>query len=237
MATESKTSGREGFHLGRFLRNAAIIVAVVAVAIYAWEEHLGERLIPKNFGVVEDGAIYRAGNLSAPMYEKVVEERGVRTVIDFGGYLDYPETFDRIKALDERLGVERFLLPVGGDATGDPNRYVEALRIMGDESRGPFLVHCAAGAQRTGMCILLHRVINEGWTVAEAYEETRSYGHDPGKNWKFMHFLGTWRDEIERSLETGEPIDYRPRRPAPPSPPETTADAAPDGGDAPDAPE
>ncbi|MEO1129837.1 MAG: tyrosine-protein phosphatase [Planctomycetota bacterium] len=198
------------FNLRRFLRNALLIIILVGGGIFAWEELLEDRLIAKNFATVEDGRLYRAGALSPAALRRVAESNDIKTIIDFGGYDKDPETFEAIRKVDAELGLRRIQLPLNGDATGDPNMYVEALRLLRDESNYPVLTHCAAGSERTGMCVLLHRVLEEDWSVEQAYRETRSYGHNPDDNWRFMMYFGTWRDEIEHALETGEPIPFVP---------------------------
>ena len=136
-----------------------IIAAVVGAGVYVWEEHLEDIIVPRNFGTVVDGSIYRSGRLTPQTLEKVVEAHGIKTVIDFGGYHAGSDVEAAIFATDERLGLERTQLPMIGDATGDPNHYAQALRMMADPANHPMLVHCAAGSERTGACIALYRVI------------------------------------------------------------------------------
>ena len=50
--------------LGRLLLTIGVIVAVIGGGIWVWEEVLEDRLIPKRFGVVVPGSIYRSGQLS-----------------------------------------------------------------------------------------------------------------------------------------------------------------------------
>ena len=41
-----------------------LAVAIIGGSIWVWEDVLEDRLIPKRWGVVEAGAIYRSGQLS-----------------------------------------------------------------------------------------------------------------------------------------------------------------------------
>ncbi len=163
---------------------------------------------PKNFGVVEAGRLFRSGTLTPESMRYAVEELGVERIVDFGGTKLGSEEFARVYAEAERLGVEVFRLGMHGDGRGDPNNYVEALKIMeGASAEAPVLVHCAAGAERTGVCVLLYRTILEDWDVEKAYREAKGYGTDPGDNWRFMAYVAEWGDEIEKSFREGGTIE------------------------------
>ena len=192
----------------RFVRNAVVIVGLVALAAVLWVNVMSPTLFPKNFGVVEQGRLYRAGDLTPAAFEKVVARHGVRTVVDLGAHHPgSPGEQREIETLDH-LGVERVSLRLFGDARGDPNNYVHALRVMTDPQRGPVLVHCAAGAQRTGAAIAFYRMLVEGTSLDEAMLEAQRYRHDPEDNPHLRAMLETWAEPIRQSLETGEPIPY-----------------------------
>ena len=200
------TTPESALRTGRTRRTILLLGATVLVALGAWQAGLKHRFVPKNFGVVEPGQIYRSGRLTTGTLAQVVKAHDIKTVIDFGAYDTRPEQFERIREADARLGVTRHVLPLYGDATGDPYRYVEALRVLADERNHPVLVQCAAGAQRTGMCVVLYQTILKDRPLLEVYAESFEHGHDPSDNWRFPVYLGRWQDDIEASYRSGEPI-------------------------------
>jgi len=162
---------------------------------------------PKNFGVVEPGRVYRSGVLTTSAMKKVVEENDIELVIDLGAHHAGSKSERREEETVRVLGVDRVQLRLFGDGTGDPNEYVEALRLL-QASEGAALVHCAAGAQRTGVAVVLYRMIEDGWTMAEALAEAERYGHDPKDNRELRPYLERWAEPIMASLRTGERIPY-----------------------------
>ena len=59
-----------------------LLGGIIAGGIWLWEEVLEDRLIPKRFGIVEPGKIYRSGQISCHLIEKVLKDNGIRVVVD-----------------------------------------------------------------------------------------------------------------------------------------------------------
>lgn len=199
---------REPFNLYRFVRNAVVIAGVVVACVFVARDWVIPNLAPKNFGVVVEGELYRSGELTPTTTARVVREHGIRTIIDLGAHEPGSAEDTRAQATADALGVARFRLPLFGDARGDPNRYAEALAIMTDPNAQPVLVHCAAGAQRTGCAVALFRHIVEDVELDDAYREAFLYRHDPDDNPHLKAMLDMWGDDIERAFREGGTIDY-----------------------------
>lgn len=204
------------------------IVASVGVAAVAWDRVIEPQVIPKRFGVVVPGQIYRSGKLTPATMRSVVEDHGIRTVVDLGAWV-HDARGERLEAQTARvLGVERHVFDLLGDSTGDPNDYVEALRLITDPSNQPVLVHCGAGTERTGALVFLYRTIVEGVPEAEALAEARRAGHDPRRNPRLNQTLERWKAQIARALRDGGRIETQ-EAPAleHPAPAETPSGTAP----------
>lgn len=191
----------------RFFRNAVIIAVLTGVGSWIVVESVLPNVFPKRFGVVVEGELYRSGRLTPAATRKVVQENGIRTIVDFGGFDKDPVGNDRAQRTADALGVRRIILPLEGDSTGDPNRYLEALRIIEDPDSGPVLMHCAAGSERTGCAVALYRMIEQDWPLDRAIDEATRYDHDPADNPQVRRMIETWRPEIERALRDGGAID------------------------------
>ena len=161
----------------RLLVKIAIIVAVIGSAIWMWEEVLEDRLIPKRWGVVVPGEVYRSGQLSPALVRKTLDKNGIELVLHLGVHDADNAAHEAEQEAVEALGIERRLFPLAGDGTGDINNYAEAIAAIDrarDEGRR-VLVHCAAGSYRTGGVIASYRMFVEGMAPADAWREMKRY--------------------------------------------------------------
>ncbi len=54
---------------------------------------------------------------------------------------------------------------------------ISALKIIrAAQDKGPVLVHCLHGADRTGVVIAMYRILYQGWSKSEAIDELRNGG-------------------------------------------------------------
>ena len=65
-----------------------------------------------------------------------------------------------------------------------PEANVRILRLLGDPGRGPTLIHCQHGADRTGMITALYRMVYQRWDRAKAIEEMRKGGYGFHSIWR-----------------------------------------------------
>jgi protein tyrosine/serine phosphatase len=153
----------------------AVLVIVAAIGLYKARHYV----LLDNFGVVEEGAVYRSGQLQPYQLERVIREHGLKTVIN----TREAEAPAALMAAEEevcrQLGVEHVRLPMPGDGRGGFAQYDQALAILNDPDRLPALVHCARGTHRTGALIAAYRVRVQGRDPAEALAEMEQYRFDP----------------------------------------------------------
>ena len=62
----------------------AIIVAVIGSSIWVWEEVLEDRIIPKRWGVVAPGEVYRSWQLSPALFRQTLDKHGIGLVVHLG---------------------------------------------------------------------------------------------------------------------------------------------------------
>ncbi|MBW3542329.1 MAG: dual specificity protein phosphatase family protein, partial [Planctomycetes bacterium] len=187
-------------HRRRLVRWLVAALALAA-AVYVWDEHFKYRFFAKRFGVVVPGAIYRSGQISKWMIRDVLQRYAIAVVIDLQ-HEDPEDEHQRaeIEAIRESgLTLQRFKLD--GDGTGDLDSYADALELMHTcrEQGRPVLVHCGAGAQRTGGLIAAWRMLIERRPAAEAWDEMREYGWRPAQH-KVTDYMNAHLDDLARRL-------------------------------------
>lgn len=187
-------------------RPARALLALAAVATLGFGAYalaIEPNLAPKRFGVVEPGVLYRSGEGTPAALARVIRDKRIKTIIDFGAHEpDSPEERREARTA-EALGVTRVVLRLEGDATGNLNNYARALEIMRDPARQPVLVHCAAGAQRTGCAVALYRMDTRGDSVDHALAEAARFDHDPADNPHLGDILRTHGQAILDAAASG----------------------------------
>ncbi|MGD9690419.1 MAG: hypothetical protein AB7K52_11815 [Phycisphaerales bacterium] len=199
-------------HVGFFIAIGLLIWGGIA----AYRAHVRYNLFPRNFGVVDEGKIFRAGAQTPAMLKALIERHKIRTVVDLGAYEPGDRDLQQATRTLKALGVQRFEFRLVGDGTGDPNNYVRALNVITDPTKQPVLVHCATGAQRTSACIVFYRHISQRVPLEAAFAESFDFKHDPADNPRLKPYIDRWADAVAQSFRSGQPIpiDQPPPRPA-----------------------
>jgi protein tyrosine phosphatase (PTP) superfamily phosphohydrolase (DUF442 family) len=141
----------------------------------------------RNFRVVDEGKLYRSGQLSLEGVKRVIQERGVKTVVSLR-YSDDPSVKPpdwREEEYCHQIGV-RYVrlrpdvyhaLEEGGEIPADkPIR--EFTNLLDDPAVYPVLIHCFAGKHRTGAFCAIYRMEYQGWTNEEAIHDLRAMGYE-----------------------------------------------------------
>lgn len=190
----------------RAIRAALLVAAVVGAMSLLWVKGVRPQFVPKRFDVVETGTVYRSGEATPSALRRVVKARGIRTVIDLGANEPGTEEEQSLAAAAAEAGVRRVVFDLEGDGTGNPNAYLEALRIMADPASRPVWVHCGAGTERTGIVVALYRHIVQGVPLTDGLQEAIRAGHSPRRNPRLKPVLMEWAPEIERAFRDGGPL-------------------------------
>lgn len=177
---------------------AALVVGVPLVYSASRQHHR------RNFRVVEDGVLYRSGQLTPAGLAAVIDDYGIKTVVSLRTSRDpggpNPDAWEEDVCAARKLTHLRLIPKVwGADEKGeipaDANvrRFVD---VTADPANHPVLVHCFAGIHRTGTLVAVFRMERHRWPSDRAIDEMEFCGFDP----EDMH------EHIEGYLR-----NYRPR--------------------------
>jgi protein-tyrosine phosphatase len=150
---------------------------VIGLAIWAWFGFIKYHVIPKNFGVVVPGHIYRSGQISATLIKKILTEHNIRVIINLTSGRNTPDKLAEEKAAAE-LNIKVLRFPMSGNGTGDVNDYANAVIAIANAEKQnlPVLVHCTAGAMRTGGIIATYRLLVQKIDPNVVEDEIEKYG-------------------------------------------------------------
>jgi protein tyrosine/serine phosphatase len=181
-----------------------LLIAVACPII--WNNGLRDQFFPRNFGVVEPGRLYRSGQISARLIETTLQDNGIKSIVALADSGMKPADLLAEQRAAAKLKIERTVFPLSGDGTGRLEEYAAAIAAIDRAIRQgkPVLVHCVAGAQRSGGVIAAYRVLVEKRPAPEAFAEMRRFGHDPHDNPHLLDYLNNHMAELaQRLVELG----------------------------------
>jgi uncharacterized protein (TIGR01244 family) len=162
--------------LKRGLKRAGYAVAMVAALAGGWAGYLR---LTGNFHAVEEGVVYRSGQLDGEQLRSRIESNGIRTVINLRGNNSGRQWYDDEMKASAAAGVQHVDFPIsaGRDLTDDQ---LEKLLAILRNSPRPVLIHCEAGADRSGLASALYQLKIANRTALEAASQLSfRYGHFP----------------------------------------------------------
>jgi protein tyrosine/serine phosphatase len=149
------------------------------VAIAVPLTYVGFLLATGNIHEVEADTVYRSGQLWPSQLDRLLKQKNIRTVINLRGESPGVPWYDNEKAVADRNHVRH--VSVRLKATREPDGQTVAALIEAMEAADyPVLIHCEAGADRTGLASALYRLVIKGDRAEDAGAQLSfRYGHFP----------------------------------------------------------
>jgi protein tyrosine/serine phosphatase len=178
-----------------------VLVLVLLVGVPAgYSSYKSNNL--RNFRVVEDGVLYRSGQLSQAGLERIVREYGIRTVItlrDASEPGELPpdhaeERWCKAEGIRHvRITPRKWWAPDGATPPAEQG-VATFLAVLDDPANCPVLVHCFAGVHRTGAHCAIFRMEYHHWDNRQAIAEMRHNGYDHlDDEWDVLGYIENYR--------------------------------------------
>jgi protein tyrosine phosphatase (PTP) superfamily phosphohydrolase (DUF442 family) len=180
------------------------LVVVALAALVALPGPVRTYLLEENLHPVVPGKIYRSAQPSASELEAMIDELGLRSILNLRGERGGREWLEAEQEVAARRGVEHHSVRLNADRMPPSQRLREVVRVL-DEAPRPLLFHCQGGVERSGLVGALAVLLTGGDLDAARREFAASKG--------FVGFLARTDlplvlDDYERWLAgRGEPHD------------------------------
>ncbi len=136
------------------------------------------------FHVVEDGVLYRSGQLTLDGLKRVIHDRGIKSVVTLRDAAQPgqppPDLEEENYCRSQELNYLRITPQVwwGSDGSVPAAKGVKQfVELMRDPANYPVLIHCFAGVHRTGAYCAVYRMEFHHWDNARAIAELMAHGY------------------------------------------------------------
>lgn len=193
----------------RFLRGQIVWGCVVGLLLVLIGE-LAYLLVGANFRTVIPGMVFRCARLDGPALEKVVQQHGIRTVINLRGccepaswYLEQSRILNRHNVSMEDMGCSAGRLP----STLTVRQLVQIL----DQTDYPIMIHCHRGIDRTGLVSAMALLLHTDISLDKALEQLSwRYAHIPfGRTGNMERFFVLYREWLDRTGQAHSQSTFR----------------------------
>ena len=125
-----------------------------------------------NFYMLNDN-LYRSGQPTEVGMVQLREIAGIKTIINLRTFHSDSDEIGSTGLLNDRLHVKAWHI--------EDEDVIKVMKDLSHGEKGPFLIHCQHGADRTGVMCAMYRILNQGWTKEEAIDEmvNGGYGFHP----------------------------------------------------------
>ena len=143
--------------------------------IHAGKEQVRIIFLGDNFHEVDKDNLYRCRQLSDTNLEQYINQYNIKTILNVRGYDEEPEIRKREQEICKKNNVLFFGVPIRGKSVSEYD--IQQVMAILETTPRPIIVHCYAGADRTGLTCALYRLLN-GRSIDEALQELSvRYGH------------------------------------------------------------
>lgn len=110
---------------------------------------------------------FRSAQPEKAGFKALAKDPGIKTVVSL-------RAFNSDKSLIEGTGITLVSVPIHTWHIETEDVVMALAAIRTGQSKGPVLLHCQHGADRTGLISALYRVLYQGWTKAAALDEMQN---------------------------------------------------------------
>lgn len=130
--------------------------------------------LPANFHTIDPGMAYRSAQFDADQLTTAIELYGIRTVINLRGANPGELWYDEEIEVSEGLGITHVDHRMSAKSLPSPEVLTAIVDTL-QTAEYPILIHCRAGADRTGAISAVYRILMMGHERNDAMAELSLY--------------------------------------------------------------
>jgi protein tyrosine/serine phosphatase len=160
----------------KFVKISAVILGFIASAVVMRFWYLEEQ---GNFHPITLGEAYRSGQLDQDELEDYIRKFGIHTIINLRGRNAREPWYQEEIATCRKLNIRHYDLGLSADSAPSSGETERLLKIFHSAPR-PVLMHCQAGADRSGLAAALWKLVVDNASQSDAEKQLSIlYGHIP----------------------------------------------------------
>ena len=148
VSIQPKRQSRFKRRLGRVLKGVAFVPKAIIVDIPSSVAGAVDKKA-NNISTVERGRLYRSAQLSPRRLSKIIRKYGITTVINLRGENPDTKWWQGEREVTRSMGVKLYNIRMSA-GNFPPKKEMAKLLYAYDNTKGPILIHCLSGRDRTG---------------------------------------------------------------------------------------
>lgn len=152
------------------------ILTLLSLSSLASTEENEAYMHPRAWGVVDENKVYRSGHPVRDQFEYVVKKYKLKSVLILTGSM--PKELEQENKIAAEENMKILFLPISDKAPLTKENLFKIVEFL-QESPKPLLIHCRAGADRTGLVSAIYRHLFMNASIDEAKHDmlNANWGH------------------------------------------------------------
>jgi protein-tyrosine phosphatase len=172
----------------------------------------------KNIHLIESHGqkpiIYRSAQLKPKDIKSLIKQKKIDTILNLRGESE-TKIYLREKKLSSKLQVDYYPYGFSMYRPPDKKRFLDILNLLDKVKveNKTLLIHCRAGADRTGLIAAITQIVLYDFSVDEAFASSynKIYGHLPNPNGPLEQVLSRYK-EFENEMSFREWVETKYKR-------------------------
>jgi protein tyrosine phosphatase (PTP) superfamily phosphohydrolase (DUF442 family) len=167
-----------------------------AGTLVGFSAEAGRVLFGSNEHTLIPGKVFRSAQLNRQKLEKVISEKGIKTVINLRGFGPDQGWYMADSLATHAAGISQEDITLSAKRYPPQSEIIRLIDVL-DRTEYPVLIHCAQGADRTGLASVIVLLLYTKASLAAARRQMWPlYGHLPvGRLYvldQFFNYYETW---------------------------------------------